>query len=193
MSRRRRRSWSGSSGCGDRGRLVNVKSRLKKASLALLGIAAFLVVGILLEEELGIGFYTTYRVGCAAACLFLIFRFASDYPGERWPWLALLIATLVNVGIFFTPLVAGPASRGEIMVFAAPDAVIVLAARAISYSAIDAHQRAVHGQLIVGLILVAAFCAIILAGAFVPPRGVAKSKPIAVMKTQTSVADWYSN
>jgi hypothetical protein len=86
---------------------------------------------------------------------------------------------LVNAGIFFTPLVDGPASRGEIMLFAAPDAVIVLAVRTVTISAVDEHQRAVRGQLIVGLVLAAALCAIFLASALVSPRDGHRPNPLA--------------
>lgn len=156
-----------------------MKPRLVKAGVAFVGLAAFVVSAFLLENELGIPFDTTYRVGCVAMCLFLIYQFTLDYPGERWPWAALLIAMLVNAGMFFTPLVDGPASRGEIMLFAAPDAVIALAARTVSYSAVNEHQRAVRGQLIVGLILAVALCAIFLASALVPQRGGHRSNQLA--------------
>lgn len=163
-----------------------MKSRLAKAGVALVGIAAFLVIGFFLENDLGVPFYTTYRIGCAAVCLFLIFQFGADYPGERWPRVALVIALLVNVGIFFTPLVEGHASRGEIMLFLAPDAVVVLAARTVSYPVVDDHQRAVRGQLIVGSILAAALCAILFSLVLLSPHTDPGSQPVKVLKAANS-------
>lgn len=68
------------------------------------------------------------------------------------------IALLINVGIFFTPLVDGPTSRGELMLFALPDAVVVLAASIASYRVNDVHQRATRQTMILGLIVALVFC-----------------------------------
>jgi hypothetical protein len=116
----------------------------------------------------GIPFAVTFRVACAGACLFLIARIGSEYPGERWPRIALLIALLVNLGLFFSPLAHLPASKGDILFFGGPDAAILLAARTVTYPVVDAHQRAVRQQLIVGLVLALAFCAIILSIMLIP-------------------------
>ncbi|ODT91245.1 MAG: hypothetical protein ABS86_02790 [Sphingobium sp. SCN 64-10] len=123
-------------------------------------------MAIMLQEKLGIPFDTTYRLACAATCLAFIAQFGLDAPQERWPWIGFVIALLVNAGLFFTPLFDRPASRGEIMLFALPDAVVMLGARIAYYPVADDHQRAVRQQLIVGLILAMAFCAIVLASAF---------------------------
>ena len=129
------------------------RSRLKLLALTLAGILAFVAAAILLQEEVGIPFDTTYRIGCAVACLFVIAHVAKGYPGERWPWIGLSLAFVVNVGLFFTPLLGGRASRGELMMFAAPDAVLLLIARLASYRVADEHQRAVRQQLILALVV----------------------------------------
>ena len=45
------------------------------------------------------------------------------------------------------------------MLFALPDAVILLAARIASYQVVDEHQRAMRQQMILALIVAVAFCA----------------------------------
>ncbi len=142
-----------------------------RLSLAVLGIAAFVAIGIALQGGLGIPFETTYRVACAFACLGFIAKVGSDYPGERWPRIGIAVALLVNVGVFFTPLVDRPASRGEIMLFALPDAVILLIAWIATYRVVDVHQRAMRQQLILGLIVAVAFCAILFTLTLIQPRG----------------------
>jgi hypothetical protein len=137
--------------------------RLWYLSLAVVAIIAALIVGDALKDELGIPFDTTYRIVCAGTCLVFIYKIGSDYPGERWPQISLCVAALVNVALFFTPLVNRPASRGEVMLFALPDAVVWLSARAVSYPPRDVHQRAIRQQLILALILAVAFCAILYA------------------------------
>ena len=139
-------------------RKFSFKSRLVRLGLALLGIAGFVAVGSVLENEAGIPFDTTYRVACAAACLLFIKKLRLDYPEETWPWASLWIALLVNVGIFFTPLVDRPSSRGELMLFALPDAVVVLVARIASYRVTDVHQRAARQTMILGLVVALVFC-----------------------------------
>jgi Na+-translocating ferredoxin:NAD+ oxidoreductase RnfA subunit len=134
------------------------KTWLWHVSLALLGVAAFVAVSAVLGTEVGIPFDTTYRVACAAACLFLINRLRSDYPDETWPRASLLIALIVNLSIFLTPLVDRPSSRGELMLFALPDTVVVLAARIVSYRVDDVHQRAARQTMLLGLFVAAAFC-----------------------------------
>lgn len=131
------------------------------------------MTGFTLEDEVGIPFASTFRVGCAAACLLFIYKLGTDYPGERWPRFSLWIALIVNIGIFFTPLVDRPASRGELMLFALPDAIVVLVAllveRCVSYPVADVHQRAVRQQIILGLVLAIAFCAILFTLVLIAP------------------------
>ena len=145
-------------------------SRWRRLCLGLLGVVAFVTIGIALEDELGIPFYTTYRLGCAGLCLFFIATIGQDYPGERWPWIGLAIAALINLSLFFTPVLEGPASRGEVMLFALPDAIILLIARTVSYSVHDDRQRAVRQQLILGIVIAVVFCSILFAAAFIQPR-----------------------
>ena len=146
------------------------KSRLWRLSLALLGIAAFVAIGTALENEAGIPFNTTYRVACGAICLLFIYKLGLDYPGERWPRTSLWIALLINVGIFFTPLVDRPASRGELILFALPDAVVVLIARIVAYRVVDVHQRATRQLMIFGLVVAVTFCVILLGLALAEPH-----------------------
>lgn len=129
------------------------RSRLKLLGLVFAGLLAFVVGAIVLETEAGIPFDTTFRVACAAACLAIIARIARTYRGARWPWVGFATALVVEVAMFFTPLLHGRASRGEIMMFAAPDAVVMLAARLASFRVADEHQRAVRQQLILGLVV----------------------------------------
>lgn len=121
-------------------------SRLVKVVLSLLGIIVFVVFAITLENEIGIPFAVTLRVACAGMCLSLMFKIAQDYRGQKWPKIALAIAALFNFAMFFSPLATLPASKGDIMFFAAPDAVIFLAARTLTYPVTDVHQRAVRQQ-----------------------------------------------
>lgn len=136
----------------------------------LLGIALFVTFSIALENETGFPFDTTYRIACAGICLGLMAKIAWSYLEERWLWITLSVAVAINIALFFTPLADGPASRGEIMVFALPDITIFLAARAISYPVTNDHQRAVRQQLVAGVILAIAFCAIILSIGLIPAR-----------------------
>lgn len=144
------------------------KSGLGKGCLALLGIALFVTFGIALENETGFPFDMTYRIACMGVCLGFMAKIGSDYPGQRWPWIALSIAVVTNIAMFFTPLFDRSASRGEIMLFALPDATIFLAARAASYPVNDDHQRAVRQQLILGVIFAMVFSAIILSTSLIP-------------------------
>lgn len=134
-------------------------SNLQRAGLALLGIVAFVIIGTVLKDETGLPFDTSYRVACAAICLFLIFKLGQDYPGERWPRVSFWLALLVNLGLFLTPLVDRPASRGELLLFVLPDAAIVLMARIVSYPVVNAYQHAMRQQMILGMLVAVAFCA----------------------------------
>jgi len=144
------------------------KSRLRRGCLALLGIIAFDAFAITLENEVGIPFKTTYRIACAIACLIFVAKIGSDFREQQWPRIAFMMALLINVGIFFSPLAHLPASKGDLLFFGAPDAAIMLAARAVTYPVTDVHQRAVRQQLIFGLILAVALCAIIISIMFIP-------------------------
>lgn len=128
-----------------------------RLGLALVGIVTFVAVGVALEDEAGLPFATFYRVSCAAVCLGFIWKLRRDYPTERWPHVSVWIALVVNAAIFFTPLVDRPASRGELMLFALPDAIIVLGARIASYQVIDDHQRATLQMMILGFVVAVVF------------------------------------
>jgi len=145
-----------------------MRSRLRNILLALLGIIAFVVIAFTLEDEAGIPFAVTFRVACAGMCLFLMFQMSSEFPGERWPRIALVLAALFNFALFFSPLAQLPASKGDILFFGAPDAVIFLTARTITYPVTDVHQRAVRQQLILGLIIACAISAILMSIMFFP-------------------------
>jgi hypothetical protein len=95
---------------------------------------------------------------------------AKIYPREQWPRISFWVALAVNVAIFFTPLVDRPASRGELMLFALPDAIVVLAARIASYRVTNVHQRAMRQQMIFGLVVAVAFCAILFTLVLIDPR-----------------------
>ena len=138
-----------------------LKSRLRLGCLALLGVVASLIVGVVLEDQLGIPLAASYRVGCAAMCLVFILGLARDYPEERWPLISLPIALLLNIGLFFTPLFDRPASRGEVMLFALPDSIVVLTVLIASYRVADVHQRAMRQQMILGLIAAVILCALV--------------------------------
>ncbi len=141
---------------------------LGRVGLALLGIAVFVTLGIVLENKVGLPIATSYRVACAVACLFLIWKFRSDYPQERWPGISLCIALFVNIAIFFTPLVDRPASRGELMLFGFPDAIIVLIVLIATYSVTNDRERAKRQQMILGLIVASVFCAGLCAAILLP-------------------------
>ncbi|MBU6269016.1 MAG: hypothetical protein KGN34_15830 [Sphingomonadales bacterium] len=121
-----------------------------------------LTVAIALERMAAIPVALTLRVVVAAACLFFMSKIGAEYPGQKWPVIAIAIAATINVATLCTPLATLPTSKGDVMFFAAPDAVIFLAARTFTYPATDPHQRAVRQQLILALILALAFCAILL-------------------------------
>ena len=91
-------------------------------------------------------------------CLFFIYKLGVEFPGQHWPRTSLWIALLINVGIFFTPLVSRPTSRGELMLFALPDSVVVLAASIASYRVDDVHQRATRQTMILGLVVALVLC-----------------------------------
>lgn len=138
-----------------------IRSWPLRVGLMLLGIAVFVAMGIVIENEIGLSFWTTYRVACAGICLFLILKLRFDYPGERWPLISFWIALFVNGALFFTPLVNRPASRGELMLFLFPDLIIVLVARILTYRVTSVEQRASRQMMVLGLIGAVIFCAVL--------------------------------
>lgn len=136
-----------------------LKNKLWQVVLLLVGVAAFVIIGITLEDAVGISFETTYRVGCAVMCCAFIYELCVEYPAELWLRVGFWLALIVNVGLFFTPVVDRPASRGELMIFALPDAVVLLAVGSIYYPANDARQRAVRQQMVLALVVAILFCA----------------------------------
>lgn len=133
-------------------------SRRKKL-LYLLAAVAYLFFSFVLESATGIPATITLRVGGAAVCLIFIRELESYYPGERWVRISFWTAMVVNIAIFFTPLVDHPLSRGDLMIFAAPDAVVVLATRIFTYSVTDVHKRANRQTMILGLVVAVAISA----------------------------------
>lgn len=162
-------------------------SYLLRLGAALLGLIVFVTLAITLQEKLAIPFAWTFRVACAGACLVFIGKVGSEYPGERWPRIAILIALMFNVGFFFSPLAHLPASKGDILLFGLPDAAILLTARIISYRLTDVHRRAVRQQMIFGLVLALAFYAIILTMMFIPaaPHSKGRRHPGATGRPMT--------
>lgn len=148
-----------------------MKSGLLRFCVAILSIIVFVTIAIGLENYTAIPFAFTFRVACAFICLYFVAQVGADYPGERWPKVTFLIALVFNACLFFSPLAHLPASKGDILLFALPNTAIFLAARAITYPVSNDHQRAVRQQMIVGLILALAFCAIILSIMLIPTPG----------------------
>lgn len=145
-----------------------MKSYFLRLGSALLGIAAFVALSIILENDVGIPFKTTYRIVCAIACLFFVAKFGWDYRAEQWARITFTVALIFNISLLFSPLAGSPASKGDLLFFAVPDAAIVLGGRTFSYRVNDDHQRAVRQQMILGLVLALVFCAMILAIMFIP-------------------------
>lgn len=144
--------------------------RFFKLAMMLIGLGIWVASAMTLENVTGISVDTTYKVTCAIVCVGFMAHVATNYPGERWPWIAVAVACLFNAGLFFTPVLGHPASRGEIMLFALPDVSIFTLARAVTYPAEDVHERAVRQQIFMGLFFAVALGAIILATGFIPDR-----------------------
>lgn len=138
-----------------------MRTYLRRVGIALGGVIGAVMIGIALDNDLGVPFATTYRIACAVACLAFIFKLGIDYPSEKWPRVGFLTALFINIMLFFTPVMDRPASRGEVMLFALPDAIVVLVALVASYKVTDVHQRAVRQQMIFGLIVAIVLCAIL--------------------------------
>jgi hypothetical protein len=146
-----------------------VDMKFVRYCLSGLGVIAFMACAYVLESTLGIPVDTTIDAAIGIACVGLMGMIGwSDYPDQKWPRVAVLIALVINAGLFlFSPLTRHPASEIGIGFFGAPDLVVWLAARTVAYPVSDAHQRAVRQQLIVGLILILPFCAMFLAFGFI--------------------------
>lgn len=144
--------------------------RFRIGCLTLLGVAGFVAFGITLETACGIPFDLTYRIACAVACLVMMVKIGADQGKERWFRVSLFIALVFNASLFLTPILHRPASRGEIMIFALPDAAVFFFGQAIGYPTGDEHQRAVRQQLFVGSLLAFAVAALLLAASFIPDR-----------------------
>ncbi|WP_288936930.1 hypothetical protein [uncultured Sphingomonas sp.] len=136
-------------------------------ALALLAMAVFLGVAIALQHAFGIPIYTSYRVACGGFCLAFMARIG-DVRYERWARIAVAVAAVISIGLFFTPAFDRPASRGEVLFFALPDIAVFFMARAMSYPDADEHQRAVRQQLFVGFAFALALCVLMFATAFIP-------------------------
>lgn len=142
----------------------------REVALMLLGIVLFLIVAAVLYRAFAVPFDTSYRVGCALVCLGFIAKLGSDYPGERWPWIGLGLSLLVDVALFFTPLVDRPASRGELIIFGATDAVVVLTVRIVTYRVANVHQRAMRQQMILALLVAVVVSGLLFAAALAEHR-----------------------
>ncbi|GEN99108.1 hypothetical protein NSE01_09410 [Novosphingobium sediminis] len=145
-----------------------MKSPLLRAAAAFSGIAVFLIFAFTLQDRFSVPFALTYRIACALACFWLAAKLITEYPDERWPKIALLIAALCDLGLFFSPLRHLPASKGDILFFAAPYVLVFLTARISTFQVNDVHQRAVRQQMVLGLVLAIAFCAIFLSIMLMP-------------------------
>lgn len=145
-----------------------MKESLKRAAIGLGGVATFVAFGIFLEEQAGVSFWTTYRIACAAVPLWFFAKIAQDYAGERWPRRALLVAATFNIALLVSPFSQTPATKGDLLFFGLPDAIIFMIARVITYKATDLHGRAVRQQLIAGVVLALAVCAILFATLLIP-------------------------
>ncbi|MBS0255413.1 MAG: hypothetical protein JSS36_09460 [Proteobacteria bacterium] len=151
-----------------------MQSRQRELVFWLIGLIAFMAVAITLESRAGVPFVITYRVACAAMCLKLVYNLGTDYPGAQWPKIAFAVAALFNLALFFSPIAKFPASKGDIMFFAAPDAAIFLIARIATYPVSDVHQRAVRQQLIFGLVIALAVWAALMSLVVLTPPPVGK-------------------
>lgn len=143
---------------------LSSSTSLREAAFCIVAVIALVLIAFALEANFGIATDTTIRVACVGVCLFFIRGFAKDYPGQSWHQIGLWLSLVVDIAIFFTPLVDRPASRGELTLFALPDAIVVFSARIATYSVTDDHQRAMRQQMVLGLVVAIAFSAF----AFVP-------------------------
>jgi hypothetical protein len=146
------------------------RSRGREAVLWAASLLLLLIVGFTLEDDAGIPFDTTFRIACVGFCQFFIYKLRAEYPAERWPRIGFWLCLIVNIAVFFTPLVDRSSSRGELMLFALPDAIVVLTALIASYPVTDVHQRAMRQQMILGLVVAIAFCAVLFTLTLIDPH-----------------------
>lgn len=144
--------------------------KLRPGVTLLAGMAAFAVLAVVLETEIGLPAKITLRVACAVLCILFILALRPKYPGEQWLRWSLWICVVVNIGLLFTPIIEQPISRGDLMLFALPDAIIVLSARILTYPVTDVHQRAVRQQMILGLVVALAFCGLLVTLFLISPE-----------------------
>lgn len=121
---------------------------------------AFVAGSIVSEERAGVPFDTTYRIVCAVVCLWFIRDFEEQFPGRFR--LSFYLAVALNIGLFYTPIMERPASRGELMLFALPDAIVVLAVEIATYEVRDDRQRANRQMMILALVAAIILCAALL-------------------------------
>lgn len=137
---------------------------------ALGAVISFTIVAATLQSAAGIPWEATYRVACGVSCLVFIWTLIDDHPDEGWLKTSFWLALVINIGILFTPLVDRPASRGELMLFALPDAIVVLVARLATYRVSEDRQRVLRAQLIFGLFVAMTACAILFTFVLVYPN-----------------------
>lgn len=137
-----------------RRRLTEIeRSPMTLGAALIIVVTAFVAFIVTIEQGLGVAFDTSVRILCAVIALVLVFSFVSSKRTERWPWIALLIATLVSAGLFFTPLIDRPSSRGEFILFLLPDTIILLTARLITFEVRDDRGRAARQTMVLGLVV----------------------------------------
>jgi len=134
-----------------------VKSKSARGVIVILAMLALVGLG----TAIGLSFDTSYRIACAAACIIFIASLALDYPDDLWPKIGLIAATLINAGLFLTPVFHRPSSRGELMLFALPDAIALLSVRLAYFSVSTDHERAQRQMVIFGLVVAVVFCAVL--------------------------------
>ena len=106
----------------------------------------------------GLSFDTAYRVTCAVGCVLFVATLASDNSAALWPWFGAGASAVINAGLFLTPIVNRPTSRGEIMLFALPDSIAVLCARLAWFPVSSDHDRAQRQMVIFGAVVAVVFC-----------------------------------
>lgn len=144
------------------------KTALRRFLLAMLGLVAFVAVAITLEQRAGIPFKTSYRVVMAGFCLHFVAGYCREHRDERWARIGFLLVLLFDAGLFFSPLAHLPASKGDVLFFAVPDAAILFGARVFSYRPTSIEERAAHQRMIAGFIVALIFSAVILSMMFLP-------------------------
>lgn len=141
-----------------------MSSKFLHRGWVVLGGIVFLIVGL----AIGIPFDTLYRIGCGIVCFLFVAKFKTDYPTERWTQIGIWAVPLVNACLFLTPIFNHRASRGEVMLFALPDAVVLLVARLATTTANDDHERAQRQIVILGLVVAIIFCGALYSLVLIP-------------------------